>query len=169
MGFWDFVWIGWMAFLVVMDVIADHTPGATFSEHCRVWFKTPKGAITLGAFMLVLYLHFVVNWPVYPVIIIGVGIAHYVRRGYVMFRWDKWAEGAVFSGFVAIATSAVPLLSDGRVTLTEGVMMLGFFLGGVALYIKTHPVPEWDGVDRRGGELSLIPKEQGQLSFPEKK
>jgi hypothetical protein len=100
------------------------------------------GALTLGAFFLVLYLHFVVNWPVYPVIILGVGIAHFVRRSYVMFRWDKWAEGAVFAGLVALATGAAPFLTDGKVTGVEAVMMLGTFFGGIALYIKTHPPVE---------------------------
>lgn len=64
-------------------------------------------------------------------------------------RWDKLGEGALLSGIVAAGTAAIPFFADGKVTGAEGVMALGFFIGGAVLYIKQHPPVEWDGVERR--------------------
>jgi len=138
--------------MAIGDVIANRKPGATFSEHCRVWFKTPIAKVTLGVFFLVLYLHLVAQWPVYPIIIGGLGLVHFIRRSYVMFRWDKWMEGAVFAGAVTAIAAAPALLADGKITGVEAMMLLGTFLGGIALYIKQHPPQEWDGTERREGK-----------------
>lgn len=62
--------------------------------------------------------------------------------------WRKSLEGALISGIMTICLGAVPLLADGRVTGPEGIMLLGFFVGGVGLYLKEHK-SEWDGIDRR--------------------
>lgn len=59
-----------------------------------------------------------------------------------MFRWDKTIEGALYSGLVTLVMSAAPFFADGKITGAEGIMMLGTFLGGIALYIKTHPPVE---------------------------
>lgn len=140
--FWDWFWIGWLLWMVIGDPIANRFKGGTFSEHCRVWFGSPTGALTLGAFFLVLYLHLVANWPVYPVIVVGVGIAHYIRRSYVMFRWDKWFEGAVVACLGTVALSAAPLLSDGKITGVEAVMLVGAFCLAFGTYVKQHPPVE---------------------------
>lgn len=147
---WDWIWIGWLVFLVVMDIIADRKPGATFSEHCREWFKSSFGAVALAVFLVALYLHFIIGLSVLPVVVAGGVIAYLIRRSYVMFRWDKWVEGAVFSVLISgLGAGIMGALQDGSITGSEwwGLFVLagGLFFG----YCKNHPPSAWDGVDRR--------------------
>ncbi len=57
-----------------------------------------------------------------------------------MFRWDKWLQGAFYSGLVAAIAAAGPMFADGEVTKPELYMLISFFLGGIALWCKSHPV-----------------------------
>ncbi len=148
MNGWDWAWIGWLAFMAGADFVASHYPGQTFTEHVREWMKGPKGAVVLGIFFGVLYLHFVVDWPVWPIVLSGLVVAHFIRRYYHMFRWDKAAEGAVWSGLLSALTVAPLYLKDGQLTGVETVMLIGEFLGGIVLYIRTHK-EEWNGEERR--------------------
>ena len=145
---WTTLWICWLAFMVVADIIANRTPGATFSEHVRLWCRSIYAKLVLGAFFVALYVHFAINAPVWPVVALGAGVGYFVARG-VLMRWDKALQGALFSGILTVVLGAAPFFTDGRITGAEGVMLLGIFLGGVGLYIKQHPPVEWDGVDRR--------------------
>lgn len=64
--------------------------------------------------------------------------------------WDKVISGCIYSGLVSVAALGTSMFSDG-VTRNEVGMALLTFVGGVFLYLKTHPAPPWDGVDRREG------------------
>lgn len=79
---WNIIWLAWLLFLVIADLIANKRPGRTFSEHCRIWFKTTVARILLALFFIALYLHFVINWSVYPVAILGLGIGFFIVRNW---------------------------------------------------------------------------------------
>lgn len=59
-------------------------------------------------------------------------------------RWDQADKAAVTAGIAALLFAAPPLFADGRITGAEAVMLIGFFLGGMGLYMKEHP-PKDDG------------------------
>jgi hypothetical protein len=134
---WISIWIAWLLFLVIADVLANRKPGATFSEHSRIWFKSTFARILLALFFIALYLHFVINLPVWPVIGTGAGLGFFVAKD-VYMRWDKLLQGALFSGFLTAVLGAAPFFTDGKITGAESVMLLGTFLGGVGFYIKEH-------------------------------
>lgn len=56
------------------------------------------------------------------------------------FRWDQWLKGALASGFVAAVAALGPMLADGNFTKPEVYMLASFFVGGIALYCKSHPI-----------------------------
>lgn len=146
---WTIVWIGWLAFLIVFDIIANFTPGATFSEHCRIWFKSFFARVILALFLIALYVHFIINWPVWPVIIFGSGIGLFIARKGEMFRWDQWFKGLAVAVGVAVISAAGPILSDGAITKAEWWSLLVLVLGVTGAWCKTHPPETWDGEDRR--------------------
>ena len=78
---WTKIWLGWLAFLVGADVIADRKDGATFSEHCAIWFHSMSGRAVLATFLAVLYAHLAYSISVIPVIISGVAVGYYILRG----------------------------------------------------------------------------------------
>ena len=86
MNFWDFAWIGWIAFMAVADVIADRAPGRTFSEHVQAWFGSFYGRVVLGAFFLALYLHFAFRASVWPVVYLGALVVVFIARWYWLRR-----------------------------------------------------------------------------------
>ena len=135
---WNWIWIGWFLYMVVADFIADRTPGATFSEHCRVWFHTLSAKVWLGLFLVVLYLHIIANWPVWPVIVGGVGIMYFIKRSFPM-RWDKWFEGLAVSGLVSVGATGIAFFSDGKLSSGEIYAIIVLFLGGALQYMKGHP------------------------------
>lgn len=55
-----------------------------------------------------------------------------------MFRWDLWLKGALGSGFVSMIAIAPAIVTDGISKLELWALLSGF-LGGVALYCKSHP------------------------------
>ena len=55
-----------------------------------------------------------------------------------MFRWDLWVRGAFASGFVSTISIAPALVTDGVSKLELWALLAGF-LGGVALFCKSHP------------------------------
>lgn len=59
-------------------------------------------------------------------------------------RWDQANKAVVEAGILALLFAAPPFFADGRITGAEAVMLLGFFLGGMRLYMKDHP-PKDDG------------------------
>ncbi len=141
---WTLIWIWWLAFLVIADVIAKftHTPGATFSAHVRVWFRSYFARLLLALFFVALYVHFVINWPVWPVIILGSGIGFFIARKGEMFRWDKWFQGLAVSIGVALIAAAGPIIADGAVTKAELWSALVLVLGVTGAWCKTHPPVE---------------------------
>ena len=54
-------------------------------------------------------------------------------------RWDKYLEAAGISGLITVILSSAPYFADGHITGVEGLMLLGSFIGGMGLYMKTHP------------------------------
>ena len=140
---WTSIWIGWLVFLVIADLIADRKPGATLSEHCRVWFRSTVARIILALFFLVLYLHFVVNLSVLPVVGLGAGVAFFIaRKGKMNIRWDTWLGAVAFAGLTTLLTGgAAAFFSDGTVTRSELFIMVGMFLTGAGGWMKQHPEP----------------------------
>lgn len=69
-----------------------------------------------------------------------------------MFRWDLWIQGAIASGFIALIAVAPAVVMDG-ITGPEMWSLLAGFLGGIALYCKTHPPEPWSGEDRRNSPV----------------
>lgn len=55
-----------------------------------------------------------------------------------MFRWDLWVRGAIASGFVTAIAIAPAIVLDGITKLELWALFSGF-LGGIALFCKTHP------------------------------
>ena len=53
-------------------------------------------------------------------------------------RWDQWLQGTLLSGLISACISGGAFFADGVITGKEGVMILGFFIGGVGLYLKDH-------------------------------
>ncbi len=82
--------------------------------------------------------------------IAGRKLAGMIKAKENSMRWDKLLQAAALSGLLTAVLAAAPFFADGKITGAEGIMLLGTFLGGVALYIKQHPPAEWDGIDRRG-------------------
>src|SRR5574340_984236 len=141
---WPWVWIGWLAFLVIADVIADRTPGATFSEHCKIWFRGRRERIALALFFFVLYIHLVYGTSVIPVIaggvLIGLIIGRWVKEEKHMFRFDRWLVAVFFSGIFTVATGgAAAFFTDGELSRGEIIIMIGMFIAGAGMYMKTHP------------------------------
>ena len=54
-------------------------------------------------------------------------------------RIDKYLEAAAVSALLQAILVAAPIFADGKVTGAEGLMVLGGFLGGMAMYMKQHP------------------------------
>lgn len=140
---WTVVWIGWLVFLAVFDFIANFTPGATFSEHCRIWFKSFFARVILALFLIAFYVHIVVNWPVWPIIILGSLIGLFIARKGEMFRWDQWFKGLIASAGITVIAGLGPILADGTISKSEWWMILIMFLGGITTWCKTHP-PQLD-------------------------
>jgi len=73
-----------------------------------------------------------------------------------MTGWRLWIRGLIAatvnglaSGIVLVIADPVTFnLIDGKQKLLATSGLLGLL--GMANYLKQHPVPEWDGVDRRG-------------------
>lgn len=57
-------------------------------------------------------------------------------------RWDQAHKAAVTAGVVALLFAAPPYFADGHITGAEVIMLIGFFLGGMGLYMKEHPLKE---------------------------
>lgn len=81
MDVWTLTWIAWLLFLAIADVVANRKDQATFSEHMRRYFKSAFSRVILATFLVCLYLHFVIDWPVWPVILFGSGIGFYFGVG----------------------------------------------------------------------------------------
>lgn len=56
-----------------------------------------------------------------------------------MLRWDQKWKAAAEAGVLALLFAAPPFFGDGRITRVEAIMLIGFFLGGMRLYMKDHP------------------------------
>ena len=56
----------------------------------------------------------------------------------MQFKWDKWLQGAVISGLLAVVAIAPGITSEG-ITKLEAWAMLSVFIGGIALFCKNHP------------------------------
>ena len=89
MNFWDWAWLGWLAFMAIADVIANRTDDQTFSEHVQKWFGTFYGRVVLALFFVALYLHFAFRASVWPVIYLGFLIAVFIARWYWTTRKKK--------------------------------------------------------------------------------
>lgn len=150
MSLWDWVWIGWLTFLVVADVIADRFEGATFSEHVQGWFATPSGKVVLLVFFASLYGHLAFAASVWPVVGGGAIVVLYILRRYTMFRWDKWFSGALFAGAVGAGGIITASLADQVISPGEWYMIGLTFVGCLVGWMKQHPPQPWDGTDRRG-------------------
>lgn len=154
---WTLVWISWIAFLVIADLIADRKPGATLSEHIQRWFMSTIAKIILAIFFIALYLHFAFSVSVWPVVGGGVGVVYFIYYGAkkegINLAWTKWLQGVLISGAMTIATGGgAAYLQDG-LTKGEAYLLLCMFVGGCLLYMKTHPPAGWDGVERRQDQL----------------
>ena len=74
----------------------------------------------------------------------------------VQMNWRLWIRGLFAAVINAGASSVTVVIVDpADFNLTTGVGKLGMVtlvssLIGAALYLKEHPLPEWDGEDRRG-------------------
>jgi len=55
----------------------------------------------------------------------------------MQFRWDKWVEGAIIAGLVAVGNLGFAWASDG-ITKTEIFTLIVTFVSGVVLYCKQH-------------------------------
>lgn len=60
----------------------------------------------------------------------------------MQFRWDKWLQGVIASGVIAVVMTLGPIVGDG-ITKAELWMLLSAFIGGVILFCKDHP-PDLD-------------------------
>jgi hypothetical protein len=79
---WDIIWVAWLMFLVIVDLIANRTDGATFSEHCSEWFSYIYAKILLALFLMALYLHLAFSWSVYPLAILGTALVYPAYKSY---------------------------------------------------------------------------------------
>lgn len=146
---WTIVWISWMTFIAVFDFVANFTPEATFSEHCRVWFKSYFARIILALFLIAFYVHIVIGWPVWPIIIFGSILGLFIARKGKMFRWDKWFQGLGVSITVGAIAALGPLLADGSISKAEWWSLLIVVIGVTGAWCKSHPPETWTGEERR--------------------
>lgn len=74
-------------------------------------------------------------------------------------NWKLWIYGLLAAAITAAATAAsnvliLPLVLDSvtvkKMFLITGLNALVSGAGGMLAYLKTHPVPDWNGVERRG-------------------
>lgn len=57
-------------------------------------------------------------------------------------RWDQWLLALFFNGLQGVVLGAAAFFLDGMLTRTEWVMIAGAFIGGMAMYMKSHPPSE---------------------------
>jgi hypothetical protein len=139
MSFWDWLWIAGLGAFVVLDVIADRTIGATFSEHVQDWFEQPSGKVVLLVFFAALFGHFAFRASVWPVVGAGAIVALYILRRYYVMRWDKWFEGAVFAAGVGSLGAIMAAVTDGQISAGEWYAIGISFVGSLVGWMKQHP------------------------------
>lgn len=53
-------------------------------------------------------------------------------------NWKKSLEGAAVAAFSAVFAAAAPLITDGKITQSEGLMLVVLFGSVFFSYLKTH-------------------------------
>jgi len=57
-------------------------------------------------------------------------------------RWDKWLEGAAFSGVTMALPLAIQYLAGGTISKSELGVLASLFLTGIYAWCKQHPVSD---------------------------